>query len=82
MERRDKRGRKIGNNWWRNFIVESWLCAHHMWWIARENIALGYKTEERDFEERNPQPTLKQFMIHLADPERERNDIDDTGRSV
>jgi len=71
MERRDKKGRRIGRNWWREYIVESWFCAHRAWWLARESVAMGYKTEEREYAEKHPQPTLKSFMIALADRYRE-----------
>lgn len=73
MERRDKRGRKIGQNWWRDHIVDSWFCAWYAWWLVREDTAMGYKTEEREFAENHPQPTLKSFMIALADPYRKEH---------
>jgi hypothetical protein len=74
MERRDKIGRKIGQNWWRELIVDSWFCAHRAWWLLQESEAMGYETEKREFAERNPQPTLKRFMIDLADPSRRLNE--------
>lgn len=63
MERLDKRGRRIGYNWWREFIVGSWSDANQLWLSKRENEAIGYKTEEREFAESNPRPTLKFFMV-------------------
>ena len=62
MERRDKRGRRIGYNWWRASIMSSWASAHHAWSLAREAIAV----ERSEYDEQNPQPTLKAFMIGLA----------------
>lgn len=66
MERLDKRGRRIGFNWWREHIVGSWSGANELWLATREDVAIGYKTEEREFAELNPRPTLKHFMITMA----------------
>lgn len=70
MEKRDKRGRRIGYNWWRSYIVDSWFFADHAWKLAREAETMGYATENKQYEEDHPRPTLKTFMIQLADPER------------
>ncbi len=69
--RLNKRGHKIGHNWWREHIVSHWFSADHAWWLARESVALGYETEEREYAEENPRPTLKKFMVDLADPNRQ-----------
>lgn len=61
--RRDKNGRRVGYNWWREFNVEAFRCADHAWWLAREEICYGYETEEREFLETHPRPTLKQLLI-------------------
>jgi hypothetical protein len=66
MERRDKRGRVIGYNWWREWIVDQWFYADHAWSLTRESVALGYETEEQLYNEEHPRPTLKSFMVGLA----------------
>jgi len=48
--------------------MESWFSAHRAWWLSREEIAMGYKTEQKEFEEKYPQPTLKYYMIALSNP--------------
>jgi hypothetical protein len=71
MDRLDKRGRRIGFNWWREQIVESWSGANELWLAKREDEAIGYATEEREFAESNPRPTLKWFMISMRFREQE-----------
>jgi len=71
MERRDKRGRRIGRNWWREWIVDQLYCADHAWWLKREEEAIGYETEMKIFAEGNPRPTLKAFLIGHAGMHRE-----------
>ncbi|KAB2809288.1 hypothetical protein F9L07_19810 [Pimelobacter simplex] len=66
MIRRDKLGRRIGRNWWRELIVSSWSAADHAWWLHREAVAVGYATEEAEFAAEHPRPTLKAFMVTLA----------------
>lgn len=51
---------------WRETITEAFYCADHAWWLLREEVALGYPTEMREFAERHPRPQLKWFMIHLS----------------
>lgn len=51
---------------WRETICEAFYCADHAWWLLREEVALGYKTEMAEFAERHPRPQLKWFMIHLS----------------
>lgn len=63
---RDKRGRRIGRNWWRELNVDSWRHADHAWWLDREATALGYATEKREYAEAHPRPTLKGFLISNA----------------
>jgi len=65
-ERRDKRGRRIGHNWWREFITAEFYAADHAWWLERERVALGYTTEMREFAASHPRPTLKGFMLAHA----------------
>lgn len=65
-ERRDRRGRRIGRNWWRELICDSWRAADHAWWLLCEEQAIGYASEEADFRAEHPRPTLKAFMVELA----------------
>lgn len=64
--RRDKRGRRIGRNWWREMIVDAWRCAHDAWEAAREAACNGWATEEAEWAADHPRPTLKSFMVGLA----------------
>lgn len=63
MERRDKRGRRIGLNWWRSHIVDLWFGMDEIWRAKREEVAIGYRTEELEFARDHPRPTLKMIMI-------------------
>ena len=65
-ERRDKRGRRIGHNWWREWNVDSLRAADHAWWMDREAVASGYATEEAEYDAAHPRPTLKAFLISNA----------------
>lgn len=51
---------------WRETICEAFYCADHAWWLLREEVALGYKTEMAEFAKQHPRPQLKWFMIHLS----------------
>lgn len=62
MTRRDKRGRRIGFNWWREYNVDLWFCANAAWERECETVAIGYVTEMREFAEQNPRPTLREFL--------------------
>lgn len=64
--RRDKRGRRIGRNWWREFIVSHWFAADSAWQLDREATAIGYATEEAEYAAEHPRPTLKAFMVENA----------------
>lgn len=64
--RRDRLGRRIGRNLWREHITDAWRAADHAWWLARENVAYGYATESAEYAQDHPRPTLKAFMIGLA----------------
>ena len=68
MERRDRRGRRIGYNWWREWIVSEWFDADQAWWSQCEAVAYGYQTEITEYKKSHPRPTLKSFMINLATP--------------
>lgn len=52
---------------WRDQVSEAWLLATHAWLLARESVAVGYATEEAEFEENHPRPRLVDFM-HAMSP--------------
>lgn len=64
--RRDRRGRRIGRNPWREYITEAWRCADHAWWLQAEAEAIGYATELAEFRAAHPRPQLGAFMVELA----------------
>jgi hypothetical protein len=63
--RRDSLGRRIGRNWWREFIMDHLTAAQHAWWLEAEAQAMGYATELAEFHELHPQPQLKVFLVGL-----------------
>lgn len=64
--RRDRLGRRIGRNAWREWITDAWRSADHAWFLAAEAVALGYRTELAEYAAEHPRPTLKAFMCELA----------------
>ena len=46
---------------WRDQVHEAWLLATEAWLLHREEVAIGYRTEEREFEEHHPRPRLADF---------------------
>jgi len=64
--RRDRLGRRIGRNLWREYVTDCWRAADHAWWLACESEAIGYATEIAEYREAHPRPTLKAFMVALA----------------
>ena len=64
--RRDRIGRRIGHNWWREHVWEQWHCAYHAWWLQAEAVALGYDAELREYKLVHPTPTFKQFLVELS----------------
>lgn len=66
MSRRDKRGRRIGRNWWREHVMEHYYAAAHAWWLDCEATAIGYATEAAEYAAEHPRPTLKGFLVGLA----------------
>ena len=64
--KRDKRGRRIGRNWWREYVTDAWLSARHAWEAAREEACNGWATEISEWTLDNPAPRLGDFMQHLA----------------
>ena len=63
--RRDRLGRRIGRNWFRELAVSTWRDAHDAWLAQRENVCYGYATENREYAELHPQPTYKAVLIGL-----------------
>ena len=62
LVRRDKRGRRIGYNWWREYICELLWTATAAWEREAEAAAIGYGTELAEFAAEHPRPTLKEFL--------------------
>lgn len=61
--RRDKRGRRIGYNWWREYNVDLLHSATVTWQSDCEAVSLGYATEIAEYRRDNPMPTLKAFLL-------------------
>ncbi len=72
MARRDRRGRRIGYNWWREYNCGLLLDARHAREAQREN-GEGLQMEDEEFAARYPVPTLKAFLIENAGMNREPN---------
>lgn len=73
MARRDRLGRVIGYNWWREYNMEMFTLDTIAWEQRREEEALGYDTEMDEFEAANPRPNLKSLLVNnkgLNDPNR------------
>lgn len=64
--RRDRLGRRIGRNLWREYVTDAWRAADHAWWLDREAVAIGYATEMAEYQADHPRPTLRAFMVALA----------------
>lgn len=56
----------VGHHWWRDMVTDAWRSADQAWWLHRENVALGYAPEMRDFELQHPRPRLGDFMVALS----------------
>lgn len=65
-KRRDKRGRRIGYNWWREMNCDLLLDATLTWEQRCEETTYGYKTEMVEYAERHPRPNLKDFLVRNA----------------
>lgn len=63
LDRLDKRGRKIGHNWWRTYNCDLLYHATNVWEERCEEVAIGYATEMEEFMAEHPRPTLKEFLI-------------------
>lgn len=55
-----------GHHWWREYVTEEWRAAYQAWWLHREEVAIGYATEMREFEAEHPAPRLADFMRALS----------------
>lgn len=47
---------------WRDQVTDAWLVATEAWLLHREEVAIGYRTEEAEFEAHHPRPRLADFM--------------------
>jgi hypothetical protein len=63
MERRDSLGRRIGHNWWREFIMEAYDGARFSVEAHRED---AHQMEPDEYAAEHPAPTLKSFLIASA----------------
>lgn len=63
VRRLDKRGRPIGYNWWRTYNTDLLLDATLDWERRRDEVCIGYATEEREYQADNPVPNLKAFLL-------------------
>lgn len=61
--RRDKRGRRIGRNWWRTYNCDLLLDAALAWERQAEEVAIGYDTELQEYAAQHPRPNLKEFLL-------------------
>lgn len=69
--RRDKRGRRIGYNWWREYNCSLLLDARLVWERDCEAACNGHATEIAEYASINPRPTLKSFLLANAGMYRE-----------
>ena len=70
MERRDRRGRRIGYNWWREYNYSLLLDATFAWERLCEEATSLYETEVAEYAAENPRPNLKDFLVRNAGMER------------
>ena len=56
----------LGHHWWREMVTDAWRCADEAWRARCEAVAIGYATEEREFAQQHPRPTLGGFMRALS----------------
>lgn len=64
--RRDRRGRRIGRNPWREHITAHWSAADQAWFLTAEAESLGYATELAEHAAEHPRPNLGDFMVALS----------------
>lgn len=65
MERRDSLGRRIGKNWWREWIMDHLTAARQAWDLEAEAQSNGWVTELAEFKELHPMPQLRVFLVGL-----------------
>lgn len=79
-ERRDKRGRRIGYNWWREYNVTLLRDAEMAWQGMRESgdpilttrvpgadaSTAYYQLSEAEYRMVKPRPTLKEYLLANA----------------
>ncbi len=58
-------------NPWIERVSEEYRLARHAWELAREDAAMGYLEEGREYAEDYPPPTYRQFLIDLSNPDPE-----------
>lgn len=66
MSRRDSIGRRIGHNWWREYVWTEWRCAYDAWHLIMSDECLGYSPEEREYRHNRPSPKFRDFLEQLA----------------
>lgn len=69
--RRDRLGRRIGRNPWRDWITDCWRSADHAWWLEMEQETSLYDTEVREWRAEHPRPNLRDFMLACSSGWRE-----------
>lgn len=57
--RLDKRGRRIGHNWWREYNTALLRDAEDAW---QRLYGMNHQMEPDEFRAAHPRPTLKQFL--------------------
>lgn len=72
--RRDKRGRRIGANWWRELIMSQYNAA---WHDRDEREQDNHQMEPAEFAAYWPKPRLKDFLVGNAGLWRDADDADD-----
>jgi hypothetical protein len=76
----DKRGRRIGYNWWREYNCSMLLDADLTWQTQAEAATMGYTTEMGEYRAEHPRPTLKAFLVANAGMNREPEGFPETER--
>lgn len=61
--RRDRLGRRIGHNPWRDYITDCWRSADHAWWCRMETETSLYAAEVGEWRTEHPRPNLRDFML-------------------
>lgn len=62
----DRRGRRIGANPWREYVMDVYSPARTAWEMRAEIESKGYDTELAEYRELHPGPTLKATLVGLA----------------